>query len=64
MLTLIAVVVLFQSPIKKLLNFIIIDPVISFCPQNVGADLVFGIFGFNQKKTNAIFYILKSFPLA
>ncbi len=44
LLALTAVVVLFQSPIKKLLNYIIIDPVISFCPQNVGADLVFGIY--------------------
>jgi len=44
LLALIAVVVLFQSPIKKLLNYIIIDPVISFCPQNVGADLVFAVY--------------------
>lgn len=44
LLTLIAVVVLFQLPIKKLLNYVLIDPVVSFCPQKVSADIVFGIF--------------------
>lgn len=38
---LVAVVILFHIPLQNLLNFIIVDPILSTCPQNVGVDLVF-----------------------
>lgn len=46
LLTLIATVVLFELPIKKFLNHLLIDPLLAFCPQDLSADLVFISFFF------------------
>ncbi len=44
LLGLIGMFVLFQIPIKKLFDSIIIDPIISSSPRNGSADLIFGLF--------------------
>lgn len=38
---LIAITILFHIPIQNFLNFILIKPILSTCPQNIGVDLIF-----------------------
>lgn len=40
-LILISVFILFQEPIKKLLNSIIVEPIIAYCPRRIWTDIVF-----------------------
>jgi hypothetical protein len=40
---LVAIILLFHIPLRELLDFILVDPILSTCPQNIGVDFVFAL---------------------